>query len=523
MHANAPAKDREANRSRFDKFLKVGKEVSSPLDFSGLLGPMGRTAESIARAEACLVREEDRLRYGLLWFVQAHPLDTAAFGDMEVGDVRGAIEKWERKDTASTLQNRVVVALAMADYAGALGLAEVLYGQHAAELCQLLRLDGRYGEEALRKALANVLLEDVGGKALMAAPLSAPWRDEFGAGVVEPLLAELRAMVATASRARERGSREALHAGRKLAKEAPPKLEELKAILGKRDARYEAIADKLGQEVLQCSIDYFNEAEGEGRADNALQLLRSAKGMVVGRMARDRVRENEAILEKMKKQEAVRVEMDTFMASVVALGACYSLIGFTAALERAILAFLKMKRVLGKSEVAEYGTVLQRVVLNGIIDFFNNDIYSPVNDVQVLCSAIPLTHKSFVISVLDFFDDWERGSDLFTHWIIQTELIREAASVGTRRYTRTVFKTPSTSRPKEKLSSTSSKPTPSKPTPSKPTPSKPSKPQARKSESPVSKPVSTQKKDSESGERSGIIAIVVILALIILLRFSQCS
>ena len=50
VYANSPAKERVANMRRLTAFMKVGKQVSFPLDLP-MLGGATRTDETIAEAE----------------------------------------------------------------------------------------------------------------------------------------------------------------------------------------------------------------------------------------------------------------------------------------------------------------------------------------------------------------------------------------------------------------------------------------------------------------------------------------
>ena len=58
------------------------------------------------------------------------------------------------------------------------------------------------------------------------------------------------------------------------------------------------IADKLGLEILQCGIDYFNDSEEPDAAHKAMSLQNYAKSIVVGQMAKDRCKENVDILQR---------------------------------------------------------------------------------------------------------------------------------------------------------------------------------------------------------------------------------
>lgn len=64
------------------------------------------------------------------------------------------------------------------------------------------------------------------------------------------------------------------------------------------DLQYQMIADKLGLEILQCGIDYYNQSEERDAAHKAMRLQKYAQSIVVGKMAKDRCNENVEILNK---------------------------------------------------------------------------------------------------------------------------------------------------------------------------------------------------------------------------------
>ena len=62
--------------------------------------------------------------------------------------------------------------------------------------------------------------------------------------------------------------------------------------------QYQILIDKLGIEILECGIDYFNASEEPNAAMKAMELQKYALSIVVGKAAKDRCRENVNILQK---------------------------------------------------------------------------------------------------------------------------------------------------------------------------------------------------------------------------------
>ena len=73
---------------------------------------------------------------------------------------------------------------------------------------------------------------------------------------------------------------------------------ELKALVRTSDTQYRMVADKLGLEILQCGIDYYNNSNDADSARKAMVLQNYAMTIVLGQMAKDRCKENVDILKK---------------------------------------------------------------------------------------------------------------------------------------------------------------------------------------------------------------------------------
>jgi hypothetical protein len=79
------------------------------------------------------------------------------------------------------------------------------------------------------------------------------------------------------------------------------------SILGKSDIKIISISDKLANEILQCSIVYFNYCQEEESNIEyfkpAVNLAEIAGSIAIGSLTKDRVKENMISLEEMKDRE----------------------------------------------------------------------------------------------------------------------------------------------------------------------------------------------------------------------------
>lgn len=301
VYSNSPTKERLANHNRMKAFLKVGKPVSFPLDLSNYLSPINRTEASVADAEAKLTLPKDQILYAQFWFLKTTPLDDVAFNHLIAGEIDKAEKIWQKKDCASSLQNRIVCALICRNYSCAITCAEVLYEntQYINQFVSaIIGTEGNIEVSNLVFSFLDVLCEEVGINKLLPFITKNAWKSHIGEKAVKPLVDSIQEAVEIAKKSKGKGSNARLNAGEELRKNTRNALSQLNKILSLTDLQYQMIADKLGLEILQCGIDYFNDSEEPDAAHKAMNLQKYAKSIVVGQMAKDRCKENVDILQR---------------------------------------------------------------------------------------------------------------------------------------------------------------------------------------------------------------------------------
>ena len=301
VYSNSPTKERLANHNRMKAFLKVGKPVSFSLDLPQYLSAIQRTEASVMAAEAQLTLPKDQLLYAQFWFVKATHLDEVAFNHLFAGEIDKAEEIWQKKDTASSLQNRIVCALMREDYRRAITCAETLYGNSLYSnqfVSAVLGADGNADVASLAFRFLDVLCDEAGANQLLPFIDDDAWKSYVEEKAVKPLVDSIQDAIAIAKRSKEKGAEARLNAGEALRENTRSAFQQLKGFLSATDLQYQMIADKLGLEILQCGIDYFNGSDKPEAAHKAMDLQKYAQSIVVGQMAKDRCEENVDILQK---------------------------------------------------------------------------------------------------------------------------------------------------------------------------------------------------------------------------------
>lgn len=301
VYSNSPTKERLANHNRMKAFLKVGKPVSFPLDLPQYLSAIQRTEASVMAAEAQLTLPKDQLLYAQFWFVKATHLDEVAFNHLFAGEIDKAEEIWQKKDTASSLQNRIVCALMREDYRRAVTCAETLYENPLYSnqfVSAILGTDGNADIGSLAFRFLDELCDEAGANQLLPFIDDDAWKSHVEEKAVKPLVDSIQDAIAIAKRSKEKGAEARLNAGEALRENTRSAFQQLKGFLSATDLQYQMIADKLGLEILQCGIDYFNGSDEPEAAHKAMDLQKYAQSIVVGQMAKDRCEENVDILQK---------------------------------------------------------------------------------------------------------------------------------------------------------------------------------------------------------------------------------
>ena len=470
VYSNSPTKERLANHNRMKAFLKVGKPVSFPLDLPQYLTSINRTETSVVEAEAKLTLPKDQILYAQFWFVKATPLDEVAFKHLLSGEIDKAEEIWQKKECVSSLQNLIVCSLMRNKYDFAIMCAEVLYGntQYLNQFVStIIGTGGNFDVSNLAFSFLDILCDEIGASKLLSFITNSSWKEHIGEKAVKPLVDSIQEAINIAQKTKGKGSNARLNAGETLRRNTRNAILQLKGFLSTKDLQYQMIADKLGLEILQCGIDYFNNSEEPDAAHKAMSLQKYAKSIVVGQMAKDRCNENVDILQRIidnlppsevfMEDKAIHEELRKYCLLPDKI--CHAV----TLLNNAKPHIQSIKRKLGVSN-AYYLKISTQIVGNAL-----SNVIAEVNEAQSIFSAdkddpnaalaaiLGITHVKSVLEeawkatrIMDGFDmeaDYKRGRYSENRSILKG--LCEQLGVSTSTYT---------------PSSSSSRPTQRKPT-----------------------------------------------------------
>lgn len=300
VYANSPKKDIVANKGKATAFLKVNRPVEYPLDLKGILPSLSRTLEMMNEAESHLAIAKEQIKYAQLWFLKMTQLDEIAFNHLFAGKIDESISIWSKQDSLSSLQNKMVCYLIKKSISGAISIAQQLYCKFGDTYIEkvdsscTLKMTG----VELRNLFIDSLGESVGIMNLLSAATDADWKSYISSQAIGPLINKISSEVEKTKKVDHKDPNARINAARNLVTNTKGAFSQLKSLLPLSDPQFQMIADKLGLEILQCGIDYFNNSEDDDAPHTAMKMQKYAQSVVVGTLAKQRCEENVKTLEK---------------------------------------------------------------------------------------------------------------------------------------------------------------------------------------------------------------------------------
>ena len=302
--SNSPLKERVGNQARLSAFAKVGKETTFPNDFTEVIGekPL-RTEESIMSANTSLNLDKDQLKHAFFWFIKGGPIDEIALKHLQAGNVDKAKELFQKQETFSSLVNLAVIAFLQNDIQTGFGnIAKVLHDQSLlSKLQESLGITNLViSEDELSEIVIAELLTEVPASKLLSASTSPNDRAIISRNALEGPLSVINSAISTAKAADSHDPDAQLEAGTKLMNSTKSALQEVKKIAGASSPQYQMAADSLAKQILQCGINYYNNAPEEDLDSprKAMVLQEYALKIAVGKLTKDRCQENYDILKQ---------------------------------------------------------------------------------------------------------------------------------------------------------------------------------------------------------------------------------
>jgi hypothetical protein len=299
VFASSSKKEIVANVARIKANLRVEKQVSFDTDFTKILPLITRDSDMLQEAESLISLPEGQIKHAQFWFVVQNEFDKIAISNLIVGNISQAISIWEKKENVSSLQNRIVCYLAQGLYENAISLAQKLYSNYQEQFKEsILNEHSNVLNIDLGYSFLDILCTEIDPQDIIPYLSISSWQEHVSNKAVLPLIKNIEKSIDIAKSTVNQGASARLLAGTKLMNDTIQLIRELKQMVSASNVQYSVLADKLGLEILQCGIDYYNESDEDEAAYKALKLQKYACSLVEGSMAKERCAENLSILEK---------------------------------------------------------------------------------------------------------------------------------------------------------------------------------------------------------------------------------
>lgn len=322
--ANSSEKDIQKQKSKITRFTEVGKEVTSEYDFS-FLNNIARNNAVIDKAFSDIEQNQSRINHALFWFVNSSPVDATAIQHLISGNKEKALEIWEKLVTDKEVTaknfsafNNIGTLYFLEGSKSGLekGIAaklKLIESDHFTDFAHSVA-DATFSPNTQKQTelLVDQIFSDnrntFSPKDLLPVFNSNASAKKYASQkVTQEPVKNIEAAVEEAKKSRAANKLGAYQKGKNLYTKTKSDLALLESVVGKTDLQYKMLADNVAKEVLQCSIDYFNENQEQDRSGDylkeAMDLALLAKSVAVNSVTVERINDNIATLEGMKDRE----------------------------------------------------------------------------------------------------------------------------------------------------------------------------------------------------------------------------
>ena len=332
----ATAKEQERQIRRLKQFIEAEQVPQDDFSFP-TLGHLHRTISDVNDAVSKLNLDRDKMNAALFWFYDgktALKTDEEAFKAIKDSDLDQVLNIWTKLTSNGEVSQRNASAYSNL---GTLYLSGILEGTNTNEALiekgislKLKLLESNFVEDfkavatdetykttkkELQLLFLNIVQAEIEKNNVVSSSkfLDILNKQEFTAkedflkGFVQKPIDQIEKQIEEAKTKRKTNKSNAVNIGEALHKQTTENLKQLKSILGASNVKYASISDKVANEILQCSIDYFNHCQENESEINyfepAWKLAKSTEGIAIGKLTKDRIIDSLNTLEEMKDKE----------------------------------------------------------------------------------------------------------------------------------------------------------------------------------------------------------------------------
>lgn len=350
LHVTATEKEIRKRIEDLRIFSEMGKEISYDTDLP-FLSDIERTPETIREAANQIERLESRVFYSLFWFWIKNSVDEFVFDILKEGKVEKAIELWEKalttdkevnNDNYSILRNLSVLYMATSNdnkiflenyFSRGIELSGKLFTSGGIKNYSHLIVGNKHkiDKKKLQRDFIDEIItftqnfldksEGIPTSAFISYCQSFP--EESYRYIVErytsKVIRNIETEIDNTKRQRLTMPLNCYQYGTELNHNTKEGIEYLKTILPQSDYQFEAIADKIAEEILRCSIDLFSASSDSNynAAIESLPLTRIAAEIAIGERIKQEIKKDLLFTENLIKESERRKTCTNIVDSIV--------------------------------------------------------------------------------------------------------------------------------------------------------------------------------------------------------------
>jgi hypothetical protein len=346
--ANSSERELQKQIAVIKRYSEVGKSKSFDHDFD-FLGDVSRNEEDVQISASKIEQAHKKIQYALFWFVNAGSFDEIAINNLKEGNKDKAIDIWSktlRSDVSSknysSYHNLSTLYIASAIVDGHLDL-------------NMMRMGVELKGALLKSDCFSSFVDLIGGEGSVVdrEKISEIFVDEI-IDIVDPLLGSnkhfknkrivdlfnehsehtkkyvvgrytedvFRSIEADIEKSKERREKHPADSDSFwviLYKTAEMDIKYLRGLLGVNDLQVQMVVDKTANELMQCSIDYFNEwrdSETKDPGEEALKIAKHAKSLGPAGRAKNWIDENYEVVKEWVDDKPERELQDKVSSKV---------------------------------------------------------------------------------------------------------------------------------------------------------------------------------------------------------------
>lgn len=323
--SNATAKEIQSRKGKITAYAKVGKQITSEFDFP-LFDSIERDQNKIEKAFSSIQQSKEMIENSLFWFLSTNSFDETAINYLGNGDKQKAIEIWEKVTSEKEVTAKNYSCFNNIGTLKLLGESQEEIKEGIEKKIKLIEsnsftnfVHSVAGEAYIidnQKQVENFIndiLKQFQSKYSNADTLklfsncNGTTQQYLSQKFTEEPVNNIESQIERTKKKRNENKINAFQFGLKLYENTKSDLTLLKSLLGANDLKYKMIADNLAKEIMQCGIDYFNECKEKSSAEdyleNAMRLNKIADAIAVGKLTKDKAKDNLATLEDMKDRK----------------------------------------------------------------------------------------------------------------------------------------------------------------------------------------------------------------------------